>query len=162
MVEALLFHRTPTTKISDTADPYALPTAQKLEFTLPGNVWEAIEETFQLNHKKIPIPTPLGASKKIRFTPVGMLPYSRKISGFFKDAPTGLDRIYTFRKLTMVDTHHEFGIFGLKVPQFPKLDSDPTNTFGWSFDGYQLKNFSRLINKIVDFTIDIGFGGTLP
>ena len=162
MVEALLFYRTPSSRIIDTADPYSLPAAQKFEFTLPDNVWQSIEESFALNNKKIPIPTPLGASKKIRLTPVGMLPWTRRISGYWKDPVTSYAKIKVFRKLTQVDSYHEFGVFGLKVPQVPIFDQDPDDTFGWSFDGYQLKNFSSLVNKIVDFTIDIGFGGTLP
>ena len=167
MTEALFFHRTLTTRQIDVGftDPHNLPAAQRLNFTLPDNVWQEIEETFRLNIKKFPIVTAKGAVLRIGVTPVGLKGYSRRIRGYFKDPATGVDTLRVFRKVTPIDSYHEFGVFGIVFsPQASKfdVDGDPDNTFGWTFDSYTLKNLSNLNNKIYDFSIDISFGGILP
>ena len=163
MTEALIFYRTPSTRIIDTADPHNLPSAQRLNFTLPTNIWQEVEETYRNNNKKFLIVTAKGAVKKIGVSPVGLKGYTRKIRGYFKDPANGVDKLYTFRKLQQIDSYHEFGIFGVTFsPQASKFDVDPDNTQGWTFDDYTLKNLSSLTNKVYDFAIDISFGGTLP
>lgn len=165
MADMILFYRTPTSRIIDTADPANLPAGQKLEFTLPGNVWEQVEETFELNNKKFPIPTSLGGVKKMGVSPAGMKGYGRILRGFFKDPAAGIDQLRVFRKLAQVDSYHEFGVFGVKFPTEAakfNVDGDPDNTFGWTFDRYTLKNFSILLNKVYDFSVEISWGGTLP
>ena len=165
MTEALFFHRTPASTKVITPDPHNLPAAQRLNFTLPDNIWQAVEESFQLNNKKFPIPTTFGAIKKMGFSPVGMKGYSRKIRGYFKDPATAsIAKLRTFRKLQQVDSFHEFGVFGVEFsPEAPEfdIDGDPVATFGWSFDAYTLKNLSSLSNKVYDFSIDISWAGTL-
>jgi len=166
MTEALLFYRTPTSRIVDTADPHNLPAAQRLNFTLPTNIWQAVEEYFRLNNKKFPIPTAKGAIKKIGVGPVGMKGYTRKVSGYFKDSATAsVAKLRVFRKLQQIDSYHEFGVFGMEFsPEAAEfdIDGDPDNTFGWTFDEYRLKNRSDLINKVYDFSVELSFGGTLP
>lgn len=165
MTEALIFYRTPTTRIIDIADPHSLPAGQRLNFTLPNNIWQHIEEDFKLNNKKFPIPTPKGAIKKIGFSPAGLKSWSRIIRGYFKDPATGVTQLKVFRKLQQIDSYHEFGVFGMTFkPEEAAghFDEDPDNTFGWSFDGYTLKNMSQLSNKVYDFAVPMSFAGTVP
>lgn len=171
MTEALFFFRDPTHRIVDGgfADPHSLPPANKLNFTLPNNVWEAIEETYRNNNKKFPIVTSKGAIKKIGVSPVGLKGITRVFRGYFKDdASASIDKLRAFAKLQQIDSYHEFGVFGVDFsPEaasgFDKADfGDPDNTFGWTFDSYTLKNRSQFSNKVYDFSIEIGFGGTLP
>ena len=166
MTEALFFYRTPTTRILDVADPHNLPATQTLLFDLPKNVYEAVEEFYRNNNKKFPIPTAKGVVKKIGVSPAGMKGYGRTIRGYFKDSATlSISRLRAFRKIGQIDTYHEFGVFGVEFPtdavEF-NVDGDPDNTFGWTLDEYRLKNLSAFSNKVYDFVIDIGFGGTLP
>ena len=169
MTEALFFHRTPSTRILDVADPHNLPVAQRLNFTLPDNIWQAVEEYYRNNNKKFPIPTAKGLVKKIGVSPVGMKGYSRKIRGYFKDdASASIDKLRVLRKVQQIDSYHEFGVFGVDFGPEASTgfaltdDGDPDDTFGWTFDEYTLKNLSSLSNKVYDFSIDISFGGTLP
>lgn len=165
MADAIFFYRTPSSRIVDTADPANLPSGQKLTFSLPTNVWEAVDENYANNNKKFPIPTSLGGVKKIGVGPAGMKSYTRKIRGYFKDPGSDIEQLRVFRKLAQVDSYHEFGIFGVRFPSEASafdVDGDPDNTFGWTFDEYTLKNRSAFSNKIYDFSIDISFGGTLP
>ena len=169
MTEALVFYRTPSSRIIDTPDPHDLPPAQKLSFTLPNNVWQSIEEDYRNNNKRFPIPTSKGARKKLGISPAGLKSYTRKIRGYFKDdASASIDKLRAFRKIQQIDSYHEFGVFGMDFsPEagtgFDKVDDgDPDNTIGWSFDGYTLANFSNLTNKVYDFSFDIGFAGEVP
>jgi len=166
MPEALIFFRTPTTKQTDTPLPHNLPAAQRLNFILPNNVWQAVEEFYRNNNKKFPIPTSLGAVKKIGVSPVGMSGYGRTVRGYFKDSATAsVAKLRAMRKVQQIDSFHEFGVFGMEFsPEAAEfdIDGDPDDTFGWTFDVYTLKNFSNLSNKVYDFSIDLSFGGTLP
>jgi len=169
MTEAIIFYRDPSSRIIDTADPHNLPVGQRLNFTLPNNIWQSIEEFYANNNKKFPIPTPRGAVKKIGVSPVGMKKYQRIIRGYFKDdASASIDKLRAFRKIAQNDSYHEFGGFGMDFgPEaangFGQVDDgDPDDTFGWTFDEYTLKNFSNLTNKVYDFSVTLGFGGTLP
>ena len=169
MPEALIFYRTdvaPDSRKVTIPDPHDLAVGQRLNFTLPNNVWEAIEESYANNNKKFPIVTSFGKVKKIGFAPVGMKLYARRIRGYFKDSATAsIAKLRAFRKLQQVDPFHEFGVFGMEFsPEAPEfdIDGDPIDTFGWSFDAYTLKNLSVLSNKIYDFSVDLSFAGTLP
>jgi len=169
MTEALFFYRTdvsPDSRKVTIPDPHNLAVGQRLNFTLPDNVWEAVEEAYQNNNKKFPIVTAKGAIKKIGVVPVGMKGYNIKIRGYFKGSATAsITKIRAFRKLQQIDPFHEFGIFGFEFsPEAPDLDvdGDPIDTFGWTFDAYTLKNLSIFSNKVYDFSIDLSFGGTLP
>jgi len=166
MTEALIFYRTPTSRIVDTADAHNLPAAQRLNFILPDNVWESVEETFRINNKKFPIVTSKGGVKKIGVVPVGLKMGSRKVRGYFKGSvAASVAKLRAFRKLQQIDSYHEFGVFGMVFsPQAPDLDieGDPDNTFGWTYDEYTLKNLSSLSNKVYDFSVELSFGGTLP
>ena len=171
MTEGIIFYRTPTTRIADGGfeDPHSVPAGQRLNFTLPDNIWLGVEETWRNNNKKFPIPTSKGAIKKIGVSPVGLKGITRIIRGYFKDDVTAsVNKLRTFAALVQIDTYHEFGSFGMDFsPEastgFAKDDyGDPDNTFGWTFDGFTLKNFSVLSNKVYDFSVELGFGGTVP
>lgn len=164
MTEALIYYRTPTSRIVDTADPHNLPAGQRLNFTLPDNVFQHIEEEYNNNNKKFPIPTAKGATKRIGVSPAGMKGMNRVVRGYFKGSVSGsIAKIKAFRKLQQIDSYHEFGVFGMTfAPEATEFDEDPDNTFGWTFDGYTLKNLSQLTNKVYDFSVRMSFGGTLP
>jgi len=169
MTEALFFHRTPTSRIIDTPLAHNLPAPQRLNFTLPNNIWQGIEEYYMNNNKKFPIPTSKGNIKKLGVSPVGLKKYYRIVRGYFKDdASASVDKLRLFRALQQIDSYHEFGIFGMDFgPEAASAfdvadDGDPDDTFGWTFDEYTLKNFSNLSNKVYDFSITLSFGGTLP
>jgi len=166
MTEALIFYRTPTSRIIDTADPHNLLAAQRLNFTLPDNIWQSVEEEFRLNNKKFPIPTSKGGVKKIGVSPVGLKGGTRKVRGYFKGSvAASIAKLRAFTKLQQIDSYHEFGVFGMEFsPQAPDFDilGDPDNTFGWTFDAYTLKNLSIFSNKVYDFSVDLSWGGTLP
>ena len=168
MTEALLFFRDPTHRQVDGgfADPHDLPAANRLNFTLPNNIWEAVEEFYRNNNKKFPIVTAKGAVKKIGVSPVGMKGYGRTVRGYFKDPATAsVAKLRAMRKVQQIDSYHEFGVFGVEFsPEAAEfdIDGDPDNTFGWTLDAYTLKNRSQFSNKVYDFSIEIGFGGTLP
>ena len=169
MTEALIFYRTdtaPDSKKSTIPDPHNLAAGQRLNFVLPDNVFQAIEEYYRNNNKKFPIPTAKGNIKKIGVSPAGMKGYNRKVRGYFKgSASASITKIRAFRKVQQVDDFHEFGrfgmVFGPEAADFD-VDGDPDDTFGWTFDEYTLKNLSIFSNKVFDFSIDLGFGGTLP
>ena len=86
MTEALLYFRDPTHRIVDPgfADPHDLPAANRLNFILPDNIWQAIEEDWKNNNKKFPIPTSKGAVKKLGVSPIGLKGIQRIIRGYFK------------------------------------------------------------------------------
>ena len=64
--------------------------------------------------------------------------------------------------INLAGTNSQAGMSSSLVLYEFDVDGDPDNTFGWTFDEYTLKNLSSLNNKVYDFSIDIGFGGTLP
>ena len=167
MTEGLIFYRTPSSRIVDTADPHNLPAGQRLNFTLPDNVWQEIEEEFRLNNKKFPIPTSKGGVKKIGVSPAGLKGGTRIVRGYFNggSVAASIAKLRAFRKLQQIDSYHEFGVFGMLLsPDAPELDieGDPDNTFGWTYDRYTFKNQSILQNKVYDFLVELSFGGTLP
>lgn len=169
MTEALFFYRTPTSRIIDTPLPHNLLVAQRLNFTIPGNIWQSVDETYDNNNKKFPIATAKGVIKKLGVSPAGMKGYQRIIRGYFKDdASAAIDQLRAMRKVGQIDSYHEFGAFGMDFGPEASTgfglvdDGDPDDTFGWTFDSYTLQNKSAFSNKVYDFSITLGFGGTLP
>jgi len=158
MANALLYYRTLSTKIADVADPDNLPAGQKLSFTAPDDHANGIEEVWTNNiSRKTPV-KPLG--RKILQTDEGVTGWNITINGSWTvgtgDADTKLN---LFRRLAQSDTHHIFGVFGIKYPNGPAyLNIDPSATLGLMITGTRGRHVGSS-NKILDFSCGLSFGG---
>ena len=160
MANAIIYYRTPTSKISDIADPQNLLAAQKLEFTFPDNILEGVSEQYDNNIKQIPIPNQDG-TRKINLQENGLSAFTLTVNGVFKKSSgNGVSKLKDMRKLKQVDTHHLFGVFGLEIDSTPDFNLDPSATAGFHIKsvniGYQSVNTTRF-----DFSVTFGFGGTV-
>jgi len=160
MANAILFYRTPSTRILDVADPQALDTTQKLEFTFPDDIMEGINEQYQNNIKQIPIPNQDGA-RKLNVQENGLQNYTITINGVFEKGGStlGITRLKEFRVLKQVDTYHQFGIFGIEVDNAPQFNIDPDDTLGFFIQSTQVGYAGVRFNRY-DFSVTLGFGGT--
>ena len=158
MTNALLYYRTPTTKIADVADPDNLPAGQKLLFTAPDDHANGIEENWINNiSRKIPV-KPKG--RKILQRDEGVSGWNITINGYWTvgtgDADTKLN---LFRRLPQEDTHHIFGVFGIKYPNGPAyLNIDPSATLGLMITGTRGRHAGNSKN-ILDFSCGLSHGG---
>ena len=165
MANAILYYRTPTTRLVDTG--YTTPAlvlsnapTQCLEFTFPDNILEGITENYRNNIKKISAPNQEGI-RKINIQENGLESYGFTIYGVFKkDITTGINRIKSFRKLKQVDSYHTYGIFGLSISNASGFSFECDNTKGLLIDGTKIGYEGMKVTRY-DFSIDIGFGGTL-
>ena len=160
MANAILYYRTYATRTSVTADPQNLPTAQKLEFTFPDDIMEGINESYTNNIKQLPIPNQDG-TRKINIQENGLSANQISISGVFKkSSAVGITRLKSMRKIKQVDTHHVFGIFGIEIDTAPQFNLDPSTSQGLHIISTTL-GYAGQRNTRYDFTVKLGFGGTI-
>lgn len=160
MADAIIYTRTPTTKISDTADPQNLPTAQKLIFTFPDDIMEGVNETYQNNIKSITSPNQDG-TRKINIQENGLSNSTITINGVFKKtAGVGIAQLQVLRKQKQVDTFHIFGNIGLEIDSAPEFNLDPTATAGFHIISTTV-GYAGVRTTRYDFSVMLGFGGTI-
>ena len=159
MANALLFYRTPATKITDVADPNSLPAGQKLLFTPPDDLASGIEEVWNNNIvKKVP-PKPSG--RKLIQTDEGFSGWQLTISGnYIVSSGDSATKIHDFRKLPQADSFHVLGVFGMLYPNGPAyLNIDPDDTKGLMIQDARGKHVG-VTTEIFDFSVALSFGGT--
>jgi hypothetical protein len=165
MANALLYYRTPSTPVSnptyDTpAKLLATFPAQCLEFIYPDDILEGITETYRNNIKKIPAPNQDGV-RKINIQENGLDSYGFTIHGVFKkNAGVGIVKLQAFRKIKQVDTTHTYGAFGLEISNAPAFSFEANTVRGLFMDGTRIGYDGMKVTRY-DFSVDIGFGGTL-
>ncbi|KKM81412.1 hypothetical protein LCGC14_1330050 [marine sediment metagenome] len=160
MANAILFYRTPTTRIADVADPQNLPTGQKLEFTFPDDIMEGINEDYRNNIKQIPIPNQDGV-RKLNIQENGLNTYTLTLNGVFKKtAGVGIADLKVMRILKQVDTTHIFGIFGIEIDNAPEFNLDPDGTKGFHIIS-TTTGYAGVKTTRYDFSVTLGFGGTV-
>jgi len=160
MANAILYTRTPTTRVADVADPQSLPTAQKLEFTFPDDIMEGVNETYENNIKSITSPNQDGA-RKINIQENGLSNSTIAINGVFKKtAGVGIAQLQILRKQKQVDTFHIFGNIGLEIDNAPEFNLDPTATTGFHIISTTV-GYAGVRTTRYEFSVTLGFGGTV-
>lgn len=165
MANAILFRRDPTHRQVDVgfADPQSLLDADKLEFIFPDDILEGLQETYNNNIKSIPVPNQDGV-RVLNIQENGLSANKITISGVFKkDIGAGIAKLKTLRKGNpkMVDTFHLFGNIGIEVDNAPEFNIDPDENQGLYIDATTLGYAGQRVTRY-DFSVTLGFGGTVP
>jgi len=165
MTDALLFFRTESTKQPQTIS--SLPSNQKLEFTLPGELLESVSILYENNIKDAPVSNPAGV-RKVNTQDNGLKQLVLTFRGRFKDQSTDIQKVQDFAKRLQVEgVFHQFGVFGFQASTNPPAGAvstpfnfDPTQEFGLAIKRLTI---SRAGNapKNFDFEMVLSFGGIL-
>ena len=65
------------------------------------------------------------------------------------------------RSRKQVDTFHLFGAFGIEIDNAPKLNVESTATAGLFIDATTI-GYAGIRTTRYDFSVTLGFGGTIP
>lgn len=167
MANAILYYRTPTTRTIDGGgapplyeDPQNLPVTQILEFVFPDDIMEGVRETYQNNIKTSPVPNQDGV-RKINVQENGLTSNSIVVRGVFKkNAGVGIQRLKDMRLVKQVDTYHQYGVFGIEIDTAPQFNIDPDDQKGLHIISTDI-GYAGQAKTRYDFTITLGFGGTV-
>ena len=142
--EPFWYYRTDATLASNPnfTDPADLPPNQKLIF---DGVGKDVAESFKWLGKNAigggTIPQPSGASITSH-EHLGRKFGKLQVKGYLRDPAAELKFLAFANTAQQVGVHIR-GIFGLKVPNHPAYDIDPTPTVGLIFDDYVLETIER-------------------
>jgi len=164
MANAMLFYRTPTTRIVDSgfgtpALLLANAPAQCLLFTPPNDLAARLIDNCTNNIVRKPPPEPF--SRRIRQTDEGVAGWLITVEGNFIGAVgDAAAKLHNFWKLPQGDTYHVFGVFGITYPNGPSYIQtiDPAATKGLMITNKQDTHVG-LTKEIVDFSIQLSYGG---
>ncbi len=167
MANAIIYYRTdsPDTKTTNTtpidySDPQNLPVAQILEFVFPDDIMEGVRETYQNNIKTSPVPNQDGV-RKLNVQENGLTSNSIVVRGVFKkNAGVGIQRLKDMRLVKQVDTYHQYGVFGIEIDNAPQFNIDPDDQKGLHIISTDI-GYAGQAKTRYDFTITLGFGGTV-
>lgn len=164
MSNAVLFFRTAVTDSTSVND---LPAAQKIEFDTKDNIAQSIIRDLAINIVKKASPTNDG-TRIIKVQDNGIRSLDFPVPGHIKISDdTNLKKLINFPLQRQVTDDFPFGIFGIFWPNAVRLGFDnnvgtPGNlpaTTGLCIESLPLEH--RPTAKMIKFTINLTFGGTL-
>lgn len=164
MSNAVLFFRT---AITDSTSVNDLPAAQKIEFDTKDNIAQSIIRELHINIVKKASPTNDG-TRIIKVQDNGIRSLDFPVPGHIKISDdANLKKLINFPLQRQVTDDFPFGIFGIEWPNAPRLGFDnnvgtPGNlpaTTGLCIESLPLEH--RPTAKMIKFTINLTFGGTL-
>jgi hypothetical protein len=165
MGNALLYYRTSTTTSVLVPNPANLPSAQKLEFEAPANLFEGIEKIGVNNLVVTPSPNTQGI-RQTTLEDNGLKTITIRFHGNFDtegadgNLNTAVKKLENFFGQHMVEeAFHKEGIFGIMAEETDAFDVDPDAVHGLGIEKFMLKHVGPL-GKIFDFSVDLVFGGT--
>ena len=165
MVTSLLYYRTPTTRLQDTADPRNLPTVQVLEFLQPNRVFEGIQEIYE-NIITRQVSVNQSGTRRLFNRDDGLKMRDFSITGRLDkgSATANVNKILDFRTRLQRDTSHPHGIIGFLSGNATSFSVDPDATggnpatkglmIGRTEIGYAGRLFQRLM-----FRMTLHYGG---
>jgi len=158
---AVLFFRTEVTRSTSIA---SLPSAQKIEFDTKDNIAQSIIRDLHINIVKKSSPTNDG-TRIIKVQDNGIRSLDFPVPGHIKISDDdNLKKLINFPLQRQVTDDFPFGIFGIFWPNAVRLGFDnaiattPATT-GLCIESLPLEH--RPTAKMIKFTINLTFGGTL-
>ena len=161
MSNAVLFFRTEVTRNTSVND---IPSAQKIEFDTKDNIAQSIIRDLAINIVKKASPTNDG-TRIIKLQDNGIRSLDFPVPGHIKVSDdANLKKLINFPLQRQINDEFPFGIFGIEWPNATRLgfdnavDTTPATT-GLCIESLPLEH--RPTAKMIKFTINLTFGGTL-
>ncbi len=161
--KAMLYYRTPTTRVIDVPDPDNLPAGQKLEFLAPDDLLAGLTDDYTNNIVRKPPPQPSG--RRINQTDEGVAGWLITIDGNFinnasNPSTKATTKLHTFRILAQADTYHVHGCFGLRYPNGPVYEQllEPSSIRGLMIANTRGRHIGTT-KEIFDFSVTLSYGG---